>query len=231
MSATPVRDCPIDEGRLGPIRPCMESYGIGDPSGEWPNNLISARAVAYSCGALGRAGEVVSHEHDPAELDLCRRLSAEAARVMDGVQVGMGSESIDHFAPYFVAATLGAEVSGAVDEGSIRRVFGGTIHPEAPIVVEPLEERGEWWRQVREDLVDNDDCEGDEEARAEGEAILDRWRAMVRWFRSRDEFHGTAFVMIGETGEGGPGCDLLRLALGLTGSGSLVGICGHVVHT
>jgi hypothetical protein len=223
--------CRIEHSLPGPIWDGTQSHGIGDPDDEWANNLISARAVALSCGALDRSGEAAGHEHDPAEMDLCRRLATEAARVMDNVNVGMGSESGDPFLSYFVVAPLGGPVHRAIDEEWIRRVFGGAIHPDAPIVIEPLEEAGEWWRQVRVDSVDNEDCEEDEEIRAEGEETLERWRAMIRWFRSRDGLRGAAFVMIGETREGAPGCVQLRMALGITASGSLVGLCGQVVHT
>ena len=230
MADATVRDCRVDEGRLAPIRECMENYGVGAAGAEWPHNCISTRAVAYSCGALGRAGDAIPHEHDPAELAFCRRLSAEAAGVMEGVELGMGSESESPLDPFFVAAKLGAVVPGAITEDLIRAAFGGTIHPDASVVVEPLEERGAWWQAVRDDSQDDGYAREDEEAAAEADTTLGRWRGMIRWFREHGELSGAAFVMIGHD-DPGVGCVFPRLALGLTRAGSLVGLCGHVVQT
>jgi hypothetical protein len=77
-----VTHCKPDPERLAVIGECMETYGQenNDPGSEWPWNCLSTKAVTYSCGAIVRTGDDVEHNHDPAELDLCRRLSAEAAR-------------------------------------------------------------------------------------------------------------------------------------------------------
>src|SRR5262245_49755564 len=97
--------CTLDEGRLDPIRSCMTNFLDPDPAGsEWANASVSAAAVAYSCGAIRRRGEVIDHDHDPDEWRLCRRLADEAARVMAGVEVGMGSALESYFAPFFVVA-------------------------------------------------------------------------------------------------------------------------------
>jgi hypothetical protein len=203
------------------------------PDQEWANCSISQRAVAYSCGAIGRRGDVIEHDHDPEELARCRRLSAEAAKVMEGVVVGMGSSGLDdYFAPFYVAACRGAKAPRKLDEEMIRRAFGGTIYPGVEILVEPLEERGEWWALVREYLVDNDDALEDEELLEEGEEELARWREMVRWFRDAKELHGASFVMM--RAADWPRldwicCDFPYLALGITQAGSLVGIWGRYV--
>src|SRR5947209_8433000 len=124
-----VTDCKPDPERLAVFRECMETYGVdaGAPADEeWPWNVVSRRAVAYSCGRIARAGEPVEHRHDPEDLAMCRRLSAEAAAVMEGTAVGMGSESTDPFRPFFVAANVGAAVPEAVNEQLVRRAFGET---------------------------------------------------------------------------------------------------------
>jgi len=221
-SKRPVTDCKADPERLAVFKECMATYGVekNAPGSEWPWNCISTRAVAYSCGAVARSGETVKHEHDPGELDRCRRLSAEAARLMEGQDVGMGSESGDPFRPFFVAANVGAAVPAEVTDELIRRAFGGTIYPDAEVVVEPLREEGQWWEQVVADA--EDDAE-----------LLRPWRALIAWFQGRKDLHGPAFVMIGEDPLGGDngGCVFPRLAVAITAAGSLVGIGGYVVHT
>jgi hypothetical protein len=224
MAVPNVADCRIDAERLGPVAAAVYDYrlpGTSDP--DWPHNTLFVRTVAYSCGALGRAGQTLWHNHDPAELDLCRRLSAEAAATMAGVEIGMGSESCGSFLPFFVAANAGVPAPADLCEDFIRRAFGGTIYPVAEVVVEPLEERGRWWESVTNYYAESD----------EPEYALRPWRAMMRWFRGADVLHSCSFVMIGETPLGSPnaGCVHPRLALALTEAGSLVGIGGCVVHT
>jgi hypothetical protein len=195
-----------------------------NPGSEWPWNVLSRATVAYSCGQLARRGDAVEHRHNPGEFALCRRLAAEVAEVMSGRDVGMGSNSGDPFRPYYRVANAGDPVPRRVTDRVIHRAFGGTIYPPTEIVVEPLAERGDWWRQVVEDGAGID-------------GYLDEWRAMVRWFRSRPELHGPAFVQVGddplddylESGNGG--CVFPRLAVALTAAGSLVGLGGWVVHS
>jgi len=202
--------------------------GYKDPSPEdFSLNTISKRAVAYSCGRLAMPGDKLVHRHHAEDLALCRRLAGEAARIMKGTEVGMGSESSDYFAPFFVAANIGDPVPKRITERLIRERFGGTIYPPATIWIEPLKEKGKWWAAVL-----SDGGEDDEDEKEQG---LKPWRDMIRWFRSREELHGAAFVRIGDDPLDrechNAGCVFPRLALALTGGGGLVGICGHVVHT
>jgi hypothetical protein len=222
-----IRECPIDPERLAPLRECMETYGQDhlDPDGEWPWNVISGRAVAYSCGAIARTGAEVEHCHQPDEVERCRRLSGEAARAMAGIDVGMGSEGTCEFAPFFIAANVGRKAPRKVTEAVIRGAFGGTIYPPAQIVIEPLRGRGRWWASVLHWYGDNDDPESD----------LRPWRELIRWFHSCDDLLAPSFVRIGdrsrEPGVEQPGSVFPRLAIGITPAGSLVGICGWTVHT
>jgi hypothetical protein len=220
MGAATVRDCWIDRHRLAAIAGAMYDYGMDKADKDWPHNCLSIRTVAYSCGGLCRAGDVLEHNHDPSELERCSCLSAEVARLMAGMQLGMGSEGGSCFHPFFVGGNVGAGAPAALDDDFIRKAFGGTIYPLAQIIVEPLEEHGRWWL----DVVGG--CGGEE-------ALLARWRALIRWFREQPHFVATAFVTIGEDPLGGDnhGCVFPRLALGLTKGGSLVGTGDCVVHT
>jgi hypothetical protein len=151
---------------------------------------------------------------------------------MEGVEVGMGSSGEHYFAPFHIVAECGAAAPRSLSEPVVRAAFGGTISPRVGMVVEPLEERGRWWAQVREYLVENDDALGDEELMAEGQEELDRWSELVRWFRGRREFHGAGFVMMGPARwptVGWSCCNFPYLAAGITEAGSLVGIWGNYV--
>jgi hypothetical protein len=76
------------------------------------------------------------------------------------------------------------------------------------------------------------------------ERYLRPWRAMIKWFHARPQFRKSAFVRIGNyralskvprerypEGTELPPSALPRLALGLTGRGSLVGLFGFSVQT
>ncbi|MBE9182762.1 hypothetical protein IQ268_29950 [Oculatella sp. LEGE 06141] len=252
-----IRDCHIDPERLLPIKECIdpnaaiEVYSYSYPEqyaalkhsypeqyaalkqyldsadsdgsegeGEWFDNVISKQAVAYSCGAIGRNGEVLEHNHDPAELALCQQLSAEVAQIMATTKVA-GDEGEHLFLPFYVTANQGAVAPAQITEAVVRSAFGGTIYPQARIVIEPLEEAGQWWESVNFDKEINEK--------------LAAWQGMIKWFHSQERLHSLVFVMIGdypldeEAFENG-GSVFPRLALALTESGSLIGVCGQVVH-
>jgi hypothetical protein len=232
MAGTPITHFEPDAERLAVIRECMEHYEVGDPEAEWPNNIISRRAVVYGSGMITRQGVPVRYAVDPEELALCRRLSDEAEELMAGVEVGMGSESGDPFRAFFVAGTVGDPPPAGIDEALIRSRFGGTIFPPATITVEPLAEAGVWWAEIQEYGAESE------------QDYLAPWRALIAWFRGRSELLATAFVRVGDRealwevpreawpeGTEITGCVLPRLALGLTHGGSLVGLFGYSVQT
>jgi hypothetical protein len=192
--------------------------------------------VVYGSGRIARQGESVRHNVDREELALCRRLSSEAAELMAGVNVDMWSESSDPFRAFFLAANADDPVPEVIDEALIRVKFGGTIFPLATITVEPLAESGTWWEEVEANAGDS--------SGEEHEEYLRPWRALVQWFGARPELKDSAFIRIGERtaldelergsypeGTVIPGCVLPRLAVGLTRSGSLVGLFGYSVQT
>lgn len=221
-----------DIERLAVIAECMQNYDVGDPNAEWPNNLLSCCTVVYSSGAIARAGSPTRRAVEADELALCRRLAAEAAEVMAGVDVGMGSDAGDPFRGFFIAGTAGEPTPTRIDEALIRSRFGGTIFPPATITVEALAEAGVWWGEVETD------------GSGGGPDYLMPWRGMIRWFREQPEFVDNAFVRIGDKqalwdlprqawpeGTEITGCILPRLALGLTPGGSLVGLFGPCVQS
>jgi hypothetical protein len=226
-----------DPVRLKPLRECMESYGSDSPDAEWPNNILSRKAVAYGSGVIAREGAPVRHNVASEELALCKRLSGEACALMAGVRVGMGSQADDGFYEFFIAANADDPAPAKIDEPLIWSKFGGTIFPLATIEVEPLEEAGVWWSEVLYDVS--------EASPSERETHLRIWRGLIQWFRERTELKAAAFVRIGEyealnslnvKTNSPPGTELAgsvlpRLVLGLTKGGSLVGLFGHSVQT
>lgn len=222
----------IDPNRLAILRECMEHYDVGDPGADWPNNVVSRRALAYHDGTIALADKAVVHDVDDAEVYLCERLSAEAVALMDGVSVGMGSEADSPFGAFFVAAPLGSVGPRSIDAEVIRRCFGGTLFPPVPITVEPLVEDTVWWTEIIED----------------GEGLepgyIHPWQAMTAWFQQEPAFKHVAFVRVGSgrelarlakdtypPGTVMPGSVLPRLVLGLTHRGSLAGLFGQVVQS
>jgi hypothetical protein len=216
-----VSDCKVDDRLLEPFKECMPLPGTDPTEDEWPNNLVSSRAVVYSCGRLGRAGEAIKHAHDRDELALCQRLAQEVAAPWKGSLFVFSDEGSHTFSPFFATANVGDDVSSKVSEEHVRRAFGGTLRPDCLFLIEPLVEAGNWW----------DLAAGGEE----GRPLLPLWRSTIAWFNQAG-LHGASFVQI-NTGYGGtwtggvPATILPRLALALTERGSLVGLYSCVVWT
>lgn len=218
--ATLIRDCRIEPRRLRPVLPTMENHDVGDPDEDWPHNVISTGTVAYSCGALYRPGDIKPvHKHLPAELKLCEKLANEAASFMQGIPLGMGSESNDKLLPFFVTASEGMEIPEEITEGVVRRAFGGSIHPNAQLVIEPLTEGTSWWQSVSSHCEDHPQW-------------LEKWKRTMQWFQDREELIGPVFIQIGGRDNPDlPGTVFPRLILAQTEEGSLVGLYGFVVHS
>ena len=214
------------------LAPCTDHYGLGDPSRyEWPNNVLSVKTVVYEGGWIAREDDLVVPGWCPDELAACERLADEAAAILEGVPVGMGSEADTTFAPFYrVADRERGDVPDSIDEGFVREMFGGTLSPWDPVVIEPLSEGGAWWAAMTGEGVDPTDVE--------------RWRALVTFLHD-GLFHPT-FVSIGSF-EYAPalpipaterpevfasrGSCLPRMAFAMTSGGSVVGVFGYVVWT
>jgi len=237
MNNSTIRHFDLAPDLSATLAECMDNYDVGDPDADWPNNIISRRAVVYSSGVIARAGEPVRHNVEPDELALCTRLAEEVCALMSGVEVGMGSEAGDSFRRFFVAANAGDLIPDRIDGALIQSKFGDTIFPLATVTVEPLEENGIWWSEVANETIEFDEFD-------KKEKYLRPWRALIKWFQEQPAFKDTAFVRIGDwnalhdldenqwpEGTEIVPCVLPRLALGLTAHGSLVGLFGFSVQT
>ena len=144
ITMVPYPSCGVDESRLALLRPFMTTC---DQQESAHPGCIAKNTVVYACGAIGREGEPVEHTHAPEEMELCRRLAAEAARVVDGLKLGKGTEGPPPhetalFAPFFITANKGDKIVRNLSEEFLRKKFGGAISPTCPCFVEPLREKG-----------------------------------------------------------------------------------------
>lgn len=224
-----IQNCQVDLNYFEAIRESTETYGMADhnPGSEWPWNVISTKAIAYSCGAISREGEEIEHNHDAEELSMCIRLAKEVTEVAKDIAYCGRNPSDEPPSPFYVVANIGASVPQQFDESFIRHAFGGTIYPRAEIWIEPLEERGDWWSDV---ISGGFWYEDDDKA---FQQYLQPWRNMIDWFHRQPELHGQSFVQIGkdpldENFENG-GSVFPRLALAITQAGSIVGLWTRIV--
>jgi hypothetical protein len=209
--------CVPDADRLAVFKDCQLTYGMDDraPDSEWPHNVIAKSAVAYSCGRFGFPWDGPSHDHDPEEFALCRRLAEEVAAVMK-YACGLGC-NFERYLGYFCVAQRGEPVAAAVTPAVIRRAFRDTIYPPTKIEIEPMSETARWWKWAVENASGEDE-------------VLAPHRQMLAWFKGKPELRKPAFVYIGDdplddtnTNMGGV---FPRLAVALTRAGSLVGVGG-----
>lgn len=236
----------LNPSLVPPLQECQDSYEIGDPTAEWPNNVISTKARIYENGTIAREGETPDFRVDSEELALVRRLSQELADAMQGVEVGMLSEASSTFHAFFITANEGDAVPAAITEEFLREKFGGTIFPPANITIEPLKAEGIWWDEAisswdadEEDWEDEDDSEEAEPAERPSP-----YHRLIASFQARLEISNPVFIRVGDyttlrrmnkkgfpPGTEMPGSVFPRLAVGLTAKGSLVGLFGVSVQT
>jgi hypothetical protein len=229
-----ITNCQINPERLQSLIECLETYGIEEEHPEeidWPHNVLSTRTVVYDCGAYCRSGDVLPHNHDPAEFSLCQRLAAEAAALMQDQTIEMGDEGEHDLAPFYVVINQGSPVPTAITEEVIRSAFGGTIYPQARITICPLQAgSGQWWEDLNYDYP-----EIDAEGIAQRSLLLAAWQRLIDWYHQQPDLAHAVFVAIDlfpfEDNHHNGGCVLPRLVLGLTKAGSLVGLSSCVVHT
>ena len=207
------------------MQQCMDAYGI-EGEGPWVNNSISQYAQFWSCGMVSSPQSATVHDHDPVELKACRTLALAAKKVMGSTWALLRSGSDPETHPFFVASQLGAAVPSIIVESLIRKTLGGTLHPDASVIIEPLTEGTAWWQQIEEDAQNYDDPPDP----AHVKQLANPWRKLIRWFADR-ELAGASFVRVSHASQGGLtlGCVFPCFAIGISAKGSVVGIMTHVV--
>jgi hypothetical protein len=222
-----------DPERMAVFAEAMESYGVGDPGAAWPNNMIARDAVVQASGVMSRSGQPVTHVVDDADLALCKKLAGVVEGMMEGVDVGTGSESTDSVHAFFIPGDTSQKAPAIISEKLIRARFGGTLFPGVTVRTEPVDTDAPWWTETRTELAAQSP-----EAVAGGavadEKAIEKWLALVGWFKGQEAFVDMAYVEIGEyaalqhLGELPEGTEmppgvLPRLLVGLTGRGGLAG--------
>jgi hypothetical protein len=225
----PITSFALSEEFAALVAPCADSYGSGEgsPGFDWPNNVLSRRAVVYESGVIRNDGEAVDHRVDPDELAFCRELAAELGSVANGLV--LASEADVPWQPYFRVANVGDDPPRILDEQVLRDLFGGTISPLDPVQTEPFAEDSEFWQEV----VD-----------PESERSVTAWRGLLTRLHGHPSLSAPATARIGfyeyapaEPVQDPPegfemrGSCLPRLVFAWTEQGSLVGLWSHAVWT
>ncbi|MCY7274709.1 MAG: hypothetical protein LH702_13490 [Phormidesmis sp. CAN_BIN44] len=166
-----------------------------------------------------------------------RRLAEEATQIIGSTEIV--GENFSTFEPFYITANRGAEVPLELTPEYIRLLFGGTIYPQAEVIVQPFQEGNLAWDEF---VVSTDPTrelshlnpDNVEEFWEERRQRVEVWQRLFNWFESREELHSAAFVMIGDgdpPSDTNRACVFPRLALAITQAGSLVGIGTYSVQT
>lgn len=214
------------------MQPMIDHYDVGDPDAEWPNNVVSTRTVVYADGKIAKVGVPVRHYVACQELELCQSFAEAARRQAEGLY--LPSETRSDLEPFFVCRNADEGEPFRLDPDSLRELFGGTLFPGIPIMVEPFRLDQSWWKMTVGDSEDPGNPAYTE--------FLQRWKGLVAWFA---EHHpGAVFVRIGDDrwswevspesyppGTEMPGSCFPRLILNTTPHGSVFGLLCHEVLT
>jgi hypothetical protein len=194
---------------LGVLARAQDSFGVSPnaPANEWPFNLLSQKAVRFAGGRIGRAGDVVPAAA-PAEQKRCDAISAEAAAM--GMKLP-GRPKAALFDAFRLPALPGEPATEITPE-LIRERFGGTLHPWATIEVTPLAEYDAYDLSVA--LFD--DYPADRTGKSAGAQVR-------KWFKAHKDLTGAGWL-VEVSGRGANGSQAVRLTVGLTKAGSVVGV-------
>jgi hypothetical protein len=143
MAKRSITDFQLVEELPEPISDCMGYASKSSPPGTvWTCGILARDTVMYSSGRIAHAGDPVCHDVDPKELARCRAL---AERALDLNVPGLSSEGHFDWAAFFVVANRDDPSPERINEVQVREMFGGTILPIAPIVIESIAGDGPWW--------------------------------------------------------------------------------------
>lgn len=171
----------------------------------WPHNIVSLDTVATETGLLHLYGQCPPHTPLPGELDHCRKL-AHATVAALGTLRPHGGDHPTPFLPFYIVADAQDPVPNQLTDEYIHAAFAGTLYPDTPIRIDPIN--------------------------AEYLAAHPEWAEFVDWVASQSDLRLVSYVQIGyDTGqEPNYAAVFPRLVLGVTAAGSLVGACGTVVQ-
>ena len=196
---------------LGVLARAQDSFGIppNAPANEWPFNLLSQRAVRFAGGRIGRPGDSPLSPADPAEQALCDAISEKATALVNKIAV-RPADAV--FEPFRLPVLPGEPVPSGVTADLIRERFGGTLHPWAKVELTPLADARSY------DLSGLFFGVYPHNPTAHNAP----WKAVWDWFKTNRELTGGGWAVSVEGGV--TGTQAVRLLVGLTAAGSVVGV-------
>lgn len=201
---------------LGILARAADPFGIApnSPANEWPNNVLSVKAVRYASGRIARAEDDPKHDYDPAELERCNRVAAEAAARFTRLPVR--SDELGELEPFCLPANRGAAAPADLTPEFVRAAFRGTLQPWSQIEIQTAREYG------TEALADGQaDFYGLSRADVKKHNAI--WNETADWFEAHPDLTGHAWYATVDGG-GYHGCLAIRLVVGMTKAGSLAGV-------
>ena len=199
---------------LGVLARAADSFGVvpDPPAHEWPFNVLSQKAVRYGSGRIARTGDDPEHDYDPAELERCHRVAAEAAARF--ARLPVRTVNLGKLEPFCLPANRKSKVPAKLTPEHVRTAFRGTLHPWAEIVLQP----------IRECRVRNLEAERSLYRYRMADVKLHNriWADNVAWYERHPDLSGGWYVSI--EGGGLHGCQAVRLLVGMTNAGSLTGV-------
>ncbi|MBA4192203.1 MAG: hypothetical protein C0467_29895 [Planctomycetaceae bacterium] len=197
---------------LGFLAAAADSLGVpaNSPTNEWPYNLLSQRAVAFGSGRIARAGDPVVHDYDPAELERCHQFAAEVASRLRELPVR--SLTLGDMQPFCLPANRNDPAPTELTPDVVRAAFRDTLHPWVDIRIEPLSACS-----ARDIFQETSVCGF---KRADVQRHNKIWAELTKWYTKHPDLGSGWFVTVENALWG---YRPLRLIVGLTRAGSLVG--------
>lgn len=209
-------DDPVARELIAALQPSFEDGRGGEEDSDydpddsrrigWPHNIISLDTVATPTGIVRLNASSLKHDPPAGELAHCRRLAGELVKALGRLEPH-GGDHPTPFLPFYLVRGKRDPLPDHLTSEVVRAAFRGTIYPETPIQVHPI----------------NPDFPvqyGDE------------WTAFARWAARQAELAEVSYVDVGYGSAQEPNYAAVfpRLVLGLTKAGSLVGACGSIVQ-
>lgn len=206
----------LDPKGLGILAQAADPFGIApnSPANEWPNNVLSLKAVRYGSGRIARDGDDPQHDYDSAELERCQRLAAEAAARF--ARLPVRSTDLGELEPFTLPANRGDKAPADLTPDFVRAAFRGTLQPWSEIQIGSAREFGK-------------EALGGGQIQIYGIRTADVkkhnaiWNETVDWFEANPDLTGRAWFVAVEGG-GYHGVLAIRMVVGLTKAGSMTGV-------
>lgn len=201
---------------LGVLAEAANSFGVkpNSPVNEWPFNVLSQKAVRYGDGRIGWAGDELEPDAGADERQRCFAIAAEAEARFARLPI----RTIDFGAleACHLVADRGAKPPRQLTPEYVRAAFHGTLHPWAKVEIQTGREFGA-------------EALGGGEVQIYGYRVADVkmhnriWADTMDWFENHPDLTGKVWYVSVEGG-GLHGCMAVRLVVGMTKAGSLVGV-------